>query len=198
MAARASRRPPEQGLKRRASIPRNGSCADRRRRWLTAFGERGRAPRPRIPHFTGGGHGEEPPRVPDGRGGRAARAVRAHPRPDRKATSARPSPMLTLERVQRKAAGGRAASGVRPRGAAVRRDGARRRPDPRGGRHDGRKPLPARSRGRYPSPGTGMGSVHLGNVALDVAVPHGSRRERGLAVRTVRPADLHGFAGTET
>jgi Transposase DDE domain group 1 len=70
------------------------------------------------------------------------------------------------QRVQRKAAGGRAASGVRPRGAAVRPDGARRRPDPRGGRHDGRKPLPARSRGRYPSPGTGMGSVHLGNVGL--------------------------------
>jgi hypothetical protein len=37
-------------------------------------------------------------------------------------------------------------------------------PDPGGGCHDGRKPLPARSQGRYPSSGTGMRPVHLGNI----------------------------------
>src|SRR4029077_14996528 len=37
------------------------------------------------------------PRLPDGGGGGAARAGRPHLGADRKATSARPSPMLTLE-----------------------------------------------------------------------------------------------------
>src|SRR5947207_12159100 len=37
------------------------------------------------------------PRLPDGRGGGAARAVRPPPRPDRQVTSAGPGPMLTRE-----------------------------------------------------------------------------------------------------
>src|SRR5204863_8541837 len=36
------------------------------------------------------------PRLPDGGGGGAARAVRPHPGPDREAETARPGPMLTL------------------------------------------------------------------------------------------------------
>ena len=55
-----------------------------------------------------------------------------------------------------------ACAGLQPRQLP---DGARRRPDPRGGRHDGRKPLPPRSQGRYVGPGTGMGSVHASRCA---------------------------------
>jgi hypothetical protein len=69
-------------------------------------------------------------------------------------------------RGQRKAARGRAAPGVRPRGAAVRPRTARGDvPDPCGGRHDGRTPLPARSQGHYASPGTGMGYCLSGKWA---------------------------------
>jgi hypothetical protein len=93
----------------------------------------------------GGGH-------PNGGGGGSAGAIRSPPRPNHEAATTRPSPRLTLE----------GCNGRRPRvelrreyGAAVRSNGARRCPGPRGGRHNGRKPLPARSRRRYPSPGTG-------------------------------------------
>src|SRR5262245_9675303 len=74
-------------------------------------------------------------------------------------------------RGQRTAAGGRAAPGVRPQGAVVRPEAARRRPGPpwRASkpslpRPEGGNSLPSRPRGRHPGPETGMGPVHLGNV----------------------------------
>jgi hypothetical protein len=64
------------------------------------------------------------PRLPDGGGGGAARAVRPPPRPDRKPEAAGPGPMLTLAGGNGRGPGGRAAPGVRPRGA-VRQAGSR-------------------------------------------------------------------------
>src|SRR5262249_47918192 len=98
------------------------------------------------------------PRLPDGGGGGAARAVRAHPRPDRKATSTRARPMLTLARGSR---GQWKAAGVELGPACVLGVSPSRRkalgdvPDPRGGCHDGRKHLPARSQGGTQAQGRG-------------------------------------------
>jgi Transposase DDE domain group 1 len=102
--------------------------------------------------------------LPDGGGGGVARAVRPHLGADREAAAARPGPMLTLEGcngrqqgVERRPA---CVLGVPQSGRTARGDV----PDPRGGPHDGRTPLPARPQRHYASPGTGMDTVHLGNV----------------------------------
>jgi hypothetical protein len=54
------------------------------------------------------------PRLPDGRGRRAPRAVRAHPCPDRHATTARYGPMLTSHGLQTPALQGRGEPEKRP------------------------------------------------------------------------------------
>jgi len=80
------------------------------------------------------------------------------------AATAGPGPMLTLAAL----GGEEAGVGVRPEcGNAlppVGRNAIGRLPGARSGRQDGRKPLPARSQGQYPSSGTGIDPLHLGNV----------------------------------
>jgi hypothetical protein len=72
--------------------------------------------------------------------------------------------MLTLAAL----GGEEAGVGVRPECGnalpSVGRNAIGRLRGARSGRQDGRKPLPARSQGQYPSSGTGIDPLHLGNV----------------------------------
>ena len=85
-------------------------------------------------------------------------------------------PHADARRVATEGSRGRAAPGVRPRGAAVRPDGARRLSrTPVAGvkavlpRPAARKRLPSRWEERYPGSETAMGSFHLGNVSSTVS-----------------------------
>jgi hypothetical protein len=75
-------------------------------------------------------------------------------------------PQADARRVQRKAAEGRAAPGLRPRGAAVRPNGARRCPGPwRASQRQ--ETLACEVATAVSKPRDGMGSVHLGNSLLE-------------------------------
>src|SRR5439155_23219356 len=107
------------------------------------------------------------PRVPDGGGGGAPRAVRPHPGPDREAASAEPGPMLTLD------GRGGGGPGVEMRPECVhgvpksRRKSLGEVPEARGGRQEGGPEQKAlafeatRAVSRLRD-----GAVHLGNVGV--------------------------------